>query len=59
MKIKGRRWKQYIEELYQGYDELTDIQNSGNKDEQGETILRRVYNKSLKEIKLQQYTIYL
>jgi hypothetical protein len=39
-KDKAERWKQYIEELYQGTDGITDVQNSGIMDEQGGTILK-------------------
>lgn len=46
---KVRKWKQYIEKLYLGDDGLTDVQNSGNMDEQGETILKDEFNKVLKE----------
>jgi len=48
---KMRRWKQYIEELYQGTDEISDVQNSGNTDDQGITILKDEYSKALEEMR--------
>jgi len=48
---KVKRWKQYIEELHLGDDELNYVQNSGNMDEQSETILKDEFNKALKEMR--------
>lgn len=48
---KVRRWKQYIEGLYQGDDKLTDVQNSRNMNEQRETILKDEYNKAIEEMR--------
>lgn len=46
----ARRWKQYLEVLYQG-EEIPNLNNESNPDNEGAPILREEFNQVLKSMK--------